>query len=152
MADYTQFLADEAASLSFAQKLASVLKPSLTVYLAGDLGAGKTTLTRGLLRAWGFDGTVKSPTYTIVESYELADLKVEHFDLYRFQSPEEWLDAGLDELFDARTIALIEWPKMAEGFVPDADMTISLSVQGEGRLCTIHAHTELAQKMLAPCL
>ena len=123
MADYTQFLADEAASLAFAQKLASVLKPSLTVYLAGDLGAGKTTLTRGLLRAWGFAGTVKSPTYTIVESYELDGFKVEHFDLYRFQSPEEWLDAGLDELFDDNTIALIEWPQMAAGFVPAADVT-----------------------------
>ena len=152
MADYTQFLADEAASLAFAQKLASVLKPSLTVYLAGDLGAGKTTLTRGLLRAWGFEGTVKSPTYTIVESYELDGFKVEHFDLYRFQSPEEWLDAGLDELFDDNTIALIEWPQMATGFVPAADVTIALSVQDAGRLCTIIPHTELAQKMLSPCL
>ena len=132
MADYTQFLADEAASLAFAQQLANRLKPSLTVYLAGDLGAGKTTLTRGLLRAWGFEGTVKSPTYTIVESYELDGFKVEHFDLYRFQSPEEWLDAGLDELFDEHTIAL--------------------SVQDAGRLCTLTPHTELAQKMLAPCL
>ena len=103
MADYTQFLADEAASLAFAQQLANMLKPSLTVYLAGDLGAGKTTLTRGLLRAWSFEGTVKSPTYTIVESYELDGVKVEHFDLYRFQSPDEWMDAGLDELFDAKS-------------------------------------------------
>ena len=152
MADYTQFLADEAASLAFAQQLANMLKPSLTVYLAGDLGAGKTTLTRGLLRAWGFEGTVKSPTYTIVESYELDGFKVEHFDLYRFQSPEEWLDAGLDELFDEHTIALIEWPQMATGFVPEADLTIALSVQDAGRLCTITPYTELAQKMLAPCL
>ena len=152
MADYTQFLADEAASLAFAQQLANMLKPSLTVYLAGDLGAGKTTLTRGLLRAWSFEGTVKSPTYTIVESYELEGFKVEHFDLYRFQSPEEWLDAGLDELFDEHTIALIEWPQMATGFVPAADLTIALSVQDAGRLCTIAPHTELAQKMLVPCL
>ncbi|AUZ05517.1 MULTISPECIES: tRNA (adenosine(37)-N6)-threonylcarbamoyltransferase complex ATPase subunit type 1 TsaE [Vitreoscilla] len=151
MADYTQFLADEAASLALAHQLAAHLQPALTVYLAGDLGAGKTTLTRGLLRALGFDGTVKSPTYTIVESYELDGLKVEHFDLYRFQSPEEWMDAGLDELFDANTIALIEWPQMAEGFVPQADMTIALSVQDEGRLCTITAHHELAQKMLTSC-
>ena len=152
MADYTQFLADEAASLAFAQQLASVLKPRLVVYLAGDLGAGKTTMTRGLLRAWGFAGTVKSPTYTLVESYELDGFKVEHFDLYRFQSPEEWLDAGLDELFDEHTIALIEWPQMATGFVPEADVTIQLGVQDAGRLCTIHLHTETAQKMLAPCL
>lgn len=151
MADYTQFLADEAASLALAQKLAAHLQPALTVYLAGDLGAGKTTFTRGLLRALGFDGTVKSPTYTIVESYELDGVKVEHFDLYRFQSPDEWMDAGLDELFDAQTIALIEWPQMAEGFVPQADMTIALSVQDEGRLCTITAHRELAQKMLISC-
>ena len=106
MADYTQFLADEAASLAFAQQLAHMLKPSLTVYLAGDLGAGKTTLTRGLLRAWGFEGTVKSPTYTIVESYELDGFKVEHFDLYRFQSPEEWLDAGLDAAAALATMAI----------------------------------------------
>lgn len=151
MADYTQFLADEAASLALAQKLAAHLQPALTVYLAGDLGAGKTTFTRGLLRALGFGGTVKSPTYTIVESYELDRLKIEHFDLYRFQSPDEWMDAGLDELFDAKTIALIEWPQMAEGFVPQANMTIALSVQDEGRLCTITAHNELAQKMLTSC-
>ena len=152
MADYTQFLADEAASLAWAQRLASVLKPPLTIYLAGDLGAGKTTLSRGLLRAWGFAGTVKSPTYTLVESYDMTGFKVEHFDLYRFQSPEEWLDAGLDELFDADTIALIEWPQMAQGFVPDADVTIALGVQDAGRLCTITPHTDFAQKMLAPCL
>ena len=151
MVDYTQLLADEAATVALGHTLAQHLKPALTVYLSGDLGAGKTTLTRAWLRGLGFEGTVKSPTYTIVESYELEQIKVEHFDLYRFQSPEEWLDAGLDELFDSDTIALIEWPQMAEGYVPAADITVHLSVQGEGRLCTITAHHESAQKMLKTC-
>ena len=101
MADYTQFLADEAASLAFAQQLANMLKPSLTVYLAGDLGAGKTTLTRGLLRAWGFEGTVKSPTYTIVESYELDGFKVEHLICTAFKAQKNgWMQAWMSCLMN----------------------------------------------------
>ena len=148
VATRTVRLADEAATLSLGQTWASAVQAPLVVYLAGDLGAGKTTLTRGLLRGLGYSGTVKSPTYTLVESYPLAGLTVHHFDLYRFTSPEEWLDAGLDELFTDGSICLIEWPQQAAGFAPEADLTVELSRHEDGRVCVATAHSENGKKNL----
>lgn len=117
---------DQAATLALGAAIARVLQPGLVIYLSGDLGAGKTTLTRGLLRALGHTGPVKSPTYTLVELYVISGYSVYHFDFYRFNSPEEWHDAGLDEHFDGRAICLVEWPEKAGGYLPAADIAIEL--------------------------
>lgn len=138
---YTAFLADEAATLALGNTLSAHLNAPLVVWLEGDLGAGKTTLVRGLLRGLGYDGAVKSPTYAIVESYALANLTVHHFDLYRFHTPDEWLDAGLDELLDAHSVALIEWPQQADGFVPAADVRIQWQFAPAGRTVVFTAHS-----------
>ncbi|ASK27765.1 tRNA (adenosine(37)-N6)-threonylcarbamoyltransferase complex ATPase subunit type 1 TsaE [Neisseria chenwenguii] len=147
-ATLTRFLPDEAATLAWGGEWAKQLSAPLTVYLEGGLGAGKTTFTRGLLRGLGHTGTVKSPTYAIVESYALPQFALHHFDLYRFTSPEEWEDAGLDELFADNSVRLIEWPQQGGGFVPPADLTVSLSRDGSGRSCAVTAHTPQGRKIL----
>ncbi|ASJ25406.1 tRNA (adenosine(37)-N6)-threonylcarbamoyltransferase complex ATPase subunit type 1 TsaE [Laribacter hongkongensis] len=143
-------LADEAATLAFGEALASRLVPGMTVFLEGDLGAGKTTLTRGILRGFGHAGRVKSPTYALVESYELPQLAVHHFDLYRFADPEEWVDAGFRDLFDAGSLALIEWPEKALALLPAPDLTLTLRPDGPGRQATLTAHTERGLPCLNP--
>ena len=130
-------LADEQATLKLGAHLAGFLLPGLTIFLIGDLGAGKTTLVRGLLRGLGFEGRVKSPTYTLVESYAISSLYLYHFDLYRFKHEQEWLDAGFDEIFDGRNICLVEWPERAMNLLPRADVEISLALEGEGRTVKI---------------
>lgn len=132
-------LPDEAATLVAGQAMAQVLQPGMLVFLHGNLGAGKTTLTRGVLRGLGFAGRVKSPTYTLVEPYTLSGLDCYHFDLYRFGSPEEWLDAGFDELVNPTSICLVEWPDKAEGLLPSPDWVVLLSPQGEGRCLVVQA-------------
>ncbi|QMT30435.1 tRNA (adenosine(37)-N6)-threonylcarbamoyltransferase complex ATPase subunit type 1 TsaE [Alysiella filiformis] len=135
------FLTDENATLDFGASWAQHLRAPCVVYLSGDLGAGKTTFTRGLLRGLGHQGTVKSPTYAIVESYNLPEKTIHHFDLYRFTSPEEWHDAGLDDLFSGSHIALIEWAQQGGEYVPAADLIFTFSTQGSGRVCTVSAHS-----------
>ncbi len=121
------------STLMLGANLAGFLSPGLTIFLSGDLGAGKTTLVRGLLRGLGFAGRVKSPTYTLVESYTVSSLYLYHFDLYRFKHEQEWLDAGFDEMFDGRNICLVEWPERAMNLLPRADVEINLALEGEGR-------------------
>lgn len=147
-APVSRFLPDEEATLRLGGGWAGTLAAPLTVYLQGSLGAGKTTFTRGLLRGLGHAGAVKSPTYTIVESYTLPQFSLHHFDLYRFASPEEWQDAGLDELFAPGSVCLIEWPQQGGGFVPPADITVSLNHTDGGRTCTLTAHTANGRKSL----
>lgn len=127
------FLADEEATLKFGAHFARCLRPGLTIFLHGDLGAGKTTLVRGVLRGLGFEGRVKSPTYTLVESYTVSSLYLYHFDLYRFKHEQEWLDAGFNELFGDTTICFVEWPERAMNLLPSAEVEIFLSVEGDGR-------------------
>lgn len=145
-------LADEAATLAAGRAFALKATAPLVVYLLGDLGAGKTTFARGILQQLGHQGAVKSPTYSIVESYRLSDFTLHHFDLYRFVTPEEWLDAGLDDLFGEHTLALIEWPQQAEGFVPPADLSITLTHLPEGRCITFTPHTEMGKHSLVQSL
>ena len=145
---YTRFLPDEEATLKLGEEWSKQLSAPLTIYLEGGLGAGKTTLTRGILRGLGHTGAVKSPTYTIVESYPLDTFTLHHFDLYRFASPEEWEDAGLDYLFSPDSVCIIEWPQQGGAFTPPADITVSLNHAAQGRTCTATAHTANGQKSL----
>lgn len=140
---------DEAATLNLGARLAAVLQPGMTVYLSGDLGAGKTTLVRGLLRSLGFHGRVKSPTYTLVELYEISSLNLYHFDLYRFADPAEWAEAGFREYFNAGAICLVEWPEKAEGLLPEPDLALRLSWAGEGRQAELMAYTEAGRRCIA---
>lgn len=108
------------------------------LHLQGDLGAGKTTLTRGFLRAYGHEGAVKSPTYTLVEPYEMALCNIYHFDLYRLADPEEFEYLGTEQYFDAQNLCLVEWAEQGAGWVPGADVLVELRERGTGReaVCT----------------
>jgi tRNA threonylcarbamoyladenosine biosynthesis protein TsaE len=135
-------LPDEAATVAFSARLARALLPGMVIYLRGDLGAGKTTLVRGVLHALGYRGRVKSPTYTLVEQYEAGGLHLRHFDLYRFRDPEEWESAGFRDEFDGRNICLVEWPQQAAGLLPAADMEIGFEILPQGRNIIIQAYTK----------
>ncbi|MDO4879008.1 MAG: tRNA (adenosine(37)-N6)-threonylcarbamoyltransferase complex ATPase subunit type 1 TsaE [Neisseria sp.] len=141
------FLADEDATAVFAAALAKDLSAPLTLWLEGGLGAGKTTFARCLLRALGYGGTVKSPTYAIVESYALPQFALHHFDLYRFAAPEEWADAGLDDLAGL-AVLLIEWPQKGGGFTPPADLALSLTRLDGGRQAVVTAYSPTGQESL----
>jgi tRNA threonylcarbamoyladenosine biosynthesis protein TsaE len=134
-------LADEDATMALGARLAAALRPGMVVYLQGDLGAGKTTLVRGILRALGYEGRVKSPTYTMVESYVLSKYTLQHYDLYRMIDPREWLDAGFRDDCNSSTLCLVEWPEKAAGLLPPADVRVKLSISGEGRKASIHAES-----------
>jgi tRNA threonylcarbamoyladenosine biosynthesis protein TsaE len=143
------FLPDEAATLELGRALAPCLQPGLIVYLRGDLGAGKTTLVRGILRGLGYTGAVRSPTYTLVELYGVSRLDLHHFDFYRFQDPREWIDAGFRESFNGRSVSLIEWPEKAAGSLPPADLEIDLQASGSGRSASFTHNSVRGQKCLA---
>jgi tRNA threonylcarbamoyladenosine biosynthesis protein TsaE len=132
-------LPDEAATQRLGSSLAPLMHGGLVVYLEGDLGAGKTTLARALIRALGHSGPVKSPTYALVEVYVISSLYLYHFDFYRFESPEEFLDAGFGEYFNASSLCLVEWPDKAMPCLPAADLRITLRHQGAGRVADIEA-------------
>ena len=141
---------DEHATQLFAAALAA--QPALQhalIELHGDLGAGKTTLVRHLLRALGVQGRVKSPTYAVVEPYELPGLNVWHFDFYRFSDPREWEDAGFRDIFSSRGLKLAEWPAKAAGCLPRADLVIHLEAcDDEARQVTLSAQTPTGLALL----
>ena len=120
-------LNDLAATQRLAKGIAQVIVPNFVVSLSGNLGAGKTTLTREVLRNLGITGSIKSPTFTLVEPYQLPDYTLYHFDLYRFSDPEEWFDAGFDEYFSAPQVSFIEWAEKAQGLIPQIDWQITIS-------------------------
>lgn len=142
------FLPDEVATLALGSEWAGCVCAPLVIYLEGDLGVGKTTFVRGLLRALGHQGAVKSPTYAIVESYRLPELTINHFDLYRFRTPEEWEDAGLNEFFSGSDVNLIEWAQLGGAFVPAPDLVMTFSMQNEGRQYTVTAHSVYGKRSL----
>lgn len=109
------------------------MQPGSTIYLEGDLGAGKTTLVRGVLRALGYGGRVKSPTYTLAETYSLPAFELYHFDLYRMHDPREWLDAGFRETVGDTAVSLIEWPEKAAGWLPSPDLVLRLNIVDDAR-------------------
>ncbi|TXT37855.1 MAG: hypothetical protein FD135_3274 [Comamonadaceae bacterium] len=141
----------EAACQRFADALAA--QPELRqayIELQGDLGAGKTTLVRHLLRALGVQGRVKSPTYAVVEPYELPGLNLWHFDFYRFSDPREWVDAGFRDIFASPGLKIAEWPDKAAGCVPSADLVLHLTVQDDdARQVQLTAQTHLGAQLLA---
>jgi len=147
--ELSAFLPDEAATLGFGEMLAQILRPGLFVALSGELGSGKTTLARGILRGLGYEGKVKSPTYTLVELYKLSKLNLYHFDLYRFNNSHELLEAGFRDDFDSRNVCLIEWPERAQDLLPTADLSVSLVEERGGRRVRIAAQTELGKNCLA---
>lgn len=144
----TLTLADESQTLQLGQRLASVLVRGGVLYLQGDLGAGKTTLSRGIIQSLGHSGAVKSPTYTLVEPYELSGLRVFHFDLYRLADPEELEFIGIRDYFDPGTVCIIEWPDRGGDLIPPPDLVLTLEKVGKGRSATLQASTENGQTML----
>lgn len=143
------FLPDEAATLAFGENLALGVQHGLFIALSGELGSGKTTLARGILRGLGYEGKVKSPTYTLVELYKLSRLNLYHFDLYRFKESREWLEAGFRDNFDSHNVCVVEWPERALDLLPGADLSVSLVEEGGGRRVRIVAHTEAGKNCLA---
>lgn len=122
----TLLLSDETATAALAGAVAGALEPGTTIHLSGDLGTGKTAFTRALLRALGHTGRAKSPTFTLVEPYNLSKFNLYHFDFYRLSSERAWLDAGFDEYFDGQSVAVIEWPEMAGGTLPAPDLLLRI--------------------------
>ncbi|MGH8376727.1 MAG: tRNA (adenosine(37)-N6)-threonylcarbamoyltransferase complex ATPase subunit type 1 TsaE, partial [Pseudomonas sp.] len=133
MSEVTLYLADEAAMISFGGRLAQITKGVGLIFLEGDLGAGKTTLSRGLIRGLGHVGAVKSPTFTLVEPYENTSFRAYHFDLYRLVDPEELEYLGIRDYLEGDALCLIEWPERGAGFLPKPDLTITISPQDSGR-------------------
>lgn len=139
MNDKSLFIPDEEAMLAEGAKLAKSTQAGNVIFLQGELGAGKTTLTRGFLRALGYKGIVKSPTYTLLETFQLPDILLYHFDLYRLIRPEDIKEIGLSDYLTEDAICLIEWPEKAKGFLPEPTVCCKIDVpeNGVGRLILI---------------
>ncbi len=141
-------LEGETRQLALGASLALNCEPPLIVYLEGDLGTGKTTLVRGFLRQLGYQGRVKSPTYTLLEPYELAGRFYYHLDLYRLSDPGELEYLGIEDLLDREALLLIEWPEKGKGVLPQADLTIHISYREQARGIRFSAGTERGAKCL----
>lgn len=147
MTEYSIELADEQAMVAFGEHLAACVAEGAVIFLHGDLGMGKTTLSRGVLRGCGHQGSVKSPTYTLVEPYETPAGPVYHFDLYRLSDPEELEFLGIRDYFDDRALSLIEWPERGQGILPTADLEVEIRAEGTGRRLTWQYNTEKGRKL-----
>lgn len=137
MSEVTLYLADEQAMSDFGARIARITQGHGLIFLEGNLGMGKTTLSRGIIRGLGHIGAVKSPTFTLVEPYEIGDIRAFHFDLYRLVDPEELEFLGIRDYFEDDALCLIEWPDKGAGFLPKPDLTITISPQDGGRSLTI---------------
>ncbi|MFZ9237646.1 MAG: tRNA (adenosine(37)-N6)-threonylcarbamoyltransferase complex ATPase subunit type 1 TsaE [Burkholderiaceae bacterium] len=146
------FLEDESATERLGAAIGRVLRPGLKLYLHGDLGTGKTFLTRAILRATGHTGRVKSPTYTLLEPYTLTlqghTVELCHFDLYRLSQAHEFIEAGFRDYFADDKICIVEWPEQAANLLPEADIDVFLAAEHDGRTVELRARSELG----ATCL
>lgn len=138
----------ETAQEGLGRDLARLIEPPCTIHLQGDLGTGKTTLVRGFLRGLGYQGNVKSPTYTLLEPYELDGRNCYHFDLYRLADPGELEYLGVQDLLDQQAILLVEWPERASGALPPPDITVQLKHQGNARILHFDALTNKGKSVL----
>jgi len=147
------FVPDENAMLALGKRLADSIINSAhngcVIYLIGELGAGKTTLTRGLLQGLGHKGAVKSPTFTLVEPYELGELNAFHFDLYRLSDPEELEYLGIRDYFAPGHVTIVEWPDKGAGVLPPSDVTVIISYRDKGREVSLAAHTVRGESIMA---
>jgi tRNA threonylcarbamoyladenosine biosynthesis protein TsaE len=143
------YLPDEDATAGFGAKLAPGIGPGMRIYLRGELGSGKTTLIRGLLRALGVKDTVKSPSYPLVELYVVSRLNLYHFDFYRFLDAREFDDAGLADTFCGEGVCLVEWPERAGDRLPPPDLEFTLAYAGAGREISVTAHSPAGERCLA---
>jgi len=146
------FLQDEMATLVAGARFSKCVLAGMVIFLHGDLGAGKTTFTRGFLQGLDFFGKVKSPTYTLVEPYTFTYLTVYHFDLYRFIDEEEWESTGFREYFNANSICLIEWPEKAGNLLPEPDIHVHIIHDGLHRKIQFLANTTQGEKCLPPLM
>ncbi|WP_417598155.1 tRNA (adenosine(37)-N6)-threonylcarbamoyltransferase complex ATPase subunit type 1 TsaE [Oceanospirillum sp.] len=142
-------LPNEQAQVMFGEKLGRACAGSGVLFLQGTLGMGKTTMTRGILAAYGHQGAVKSPTYTLVEPYETEMAQVYHFDLYRLADPEELEYMGIRDYFDEQALCVIEWPDKGEGILPVPDIELTLTKEGDGRAAALKAYTAKGAEILA---
>jgi tRNA threonylcarbamoyladenosine biosynthesis protein TsaE len=141
-------LPDEEATMALGRRLAGLLPDGLVIYLHGDLGAGKTTFARAFLRALGVGERVKSPTYSLVEGYDLGDRRAFHLDLYRIADPGELEWLGLDSLAEPGAIVLVEWPERGAGALPPMDLEIHFRHEGTGRAVRFEPFTELGRRLI----
>lgn len=148
-AQFAIVVPDEESMVDCGAMLAAASGPGLVIFLQGELGMGKTTLARGFIQALGHGGAVKSPTYTLVEPYQLDALQVYHFDLYRVGDAEELEFMGIREYFGAESICLVEWSERGEGILPPADLVITIEPEGSGRRLVFCATTELGNVVIA---
>ena len=141
-------LADEDETVALAMRLAPHLGGRGLVCLSGELGAGKTTFCRGILRGLGHTGAVKSPTFTLVEPYQVNGAQVFHFDLYRLSDPNELEYIGVDDYLGSGGLVLVEWPERAGGTLPESDLTLVIQVQDHGRRLLIKAHSAHGEQVV----
>ena len=146
--DYEIEIPDEQAMRALGARLSTLVSPGVTLFLKGDLGAGKTTLVRGFLRAMGHHEAVKSPTYTMVEPYDIAGKTIYHFDLYRLVTPEELDLIGIRDYFSHESICLVEWPENGQGVLPLSDLTCTISIEDTGRIVSLEQHTSKGAAIL----
>ncbi|MDR0934423.1 MAG: tRNA (adenosine(37)-N6)-threonylcarbamoyltransferase complex ATPase subunit type 1 TsaE [Burkholderiaceae bacterium] len=148
----TVYLQNEADTIALGASLAKTLKPGMKIYLYGDLGSGKTTLVRAMLQAAGYEDNVKSPTYALAEHYtiNLAGTPTElvHFDFFRLENPEEFMEAGFSEYFNDNTICIVEWPEKAVDVLPQADIEGIFLIIGEGRRAKFYGRTEIGAQAI----
>lgn len=145
----TEYLADAQATLAAGARLAPGLVGGMVVTLGGEIGAGKTTLARGMLRGLGWMGPVKSPSYALLEHYRVSSLYFYHFDFYRFDDPSEWETTGFSEYFRPDAVCLIEWPERVAEWLPRVDLALTLEPVGDGRALRLSARTAAGSACLA---